>query len=81
MKVRIRVGGWIDGRLEFDESMDVDEQELEEVALTHIERLANHPLHMLEIEFLDEPDQNARFFRMGTDSRQMVDPVRLEIAQ
>lgn len=33
---------------------------------------------MVEIEFLDEPDHNARFFRMGNDPSLMKQPLAVD---
>ena len=48
------------------------------VAARHMELAARLPFPiMIEIEFLDEPDENQRFFRIGTDPRGMRDPLQI----
>lgn len=75
------VRGYAGGRLWFSEPADVDESKLDgllpELAEKHVRLLP--PLHMIEIEFLDEPNQLERFFRFGTDPDAMVIPIAISL--
>ena len=51
---------------------------VEQLAQEHVLRLIDD-LHMVEIEFLDEPDPNERFIRFGTDPRGMVVPIKIAL--
>lgn len=79
--MRIAIRGWADGVLQFDERHDVAaEEDLTEMAEQHASRLlAAGEVHMIEIEFLDEPDPLQRFVRFGTDPRRMVAPISIGI--
>ena len=79
--MRIIVRGWGDGALIFKDSLELDNDEDEmdamEKAREHVDLVTKYERHMLEIEFLDEPDPEQRFFRWGTDASGMVLPVRI----
>ena len=76
MKVTIR--GFADGAKIFEDQLDVPEQALEallpELAEKHARALADSELHMIEIEFPDDPGPD-RFFRFGTDPDGMMIPI------
>jgi hypothetical protein len=82
-KIRLCFRGWKPGAKEcaFEERVEVSEAELETV----LPRLADRHLKMLaaggmvEVEFLDEPDVNRRFFRFGTDPSRMVRPIAVDL--
>jgi hypothetical protein len=80
---RIAVRGYVHGRITIEEFADIGDDEIEvllrDLAEKHAKRLAEHSLHMIEIEFLDEPNQNERFFRFGTDPSAMVAPLRVDL--
>ncbi len=69
--------------LRFEERTEVDPEQIDDVmpalAEKHARLLASGGLHMIEIEFLDEPDPLQRFFRIGTDPRGMVMPIKVEL--
>lgn len=63
----------------FEEPLDVNALTLDEIlpelAERHAASLVNDPLHMIEIEFPDEPDENQRFVRFGSSPVGMAMPV------
>jgi len=65
----------------FEDFLNISDENLEgallaNLATAHAKRLVTHGLHMVEIEFLDEPNQYERFFRFfGTDPSCMVFPI------
>jgi len=80
--MRIAIRGFAAGTLLFEDTVVmVDEAALENLLPTlaeeHATAMAEHRLHMIEIEFLDEPDPLQRFFRFGTDPSQMVEPFEI----
>lgn len=77
--MRLAIRGFAEGRIKFEDAIDLPEAQIEnllpDLAQKHAAALAAHELHMIEIEFLDDPDPNARFFRFGTDPEGMVAPI------
>lgn len=83
MTVRLAIRGFAGRRKIFEDRISVDadaiETEVAGLAAQHAAALASHELHMVEIEFLDEPDPNERYFRFGTDASGMVIPVAIKL--
>jgi len=77
--MRVAVRGWGDGRKLFDEVIDADEEALETIAPRLIQRVIGYKRNMLEIEFLDEPNNNERYFRFGSDPTMMVEPIQVKL--
>jgi hypothetical protein len=69
---------FIDGKLTVEETGAYEPEELETVGARHVAAVGDRP-HMIEIEFLDEPDINQRFLRLGTDPRAMVIPTAIDL--
>lgn len=44
---------------------------------THATQMKNGEIDMVEIEFLDDPNDPNRFFRIGRTAAGMVDPISL----
>lgn len=83
--VRVAIRGFADDKLKFEDRIDLAEADIENLlpalAEKHAKALAEHELHMIEIEFLDEPDPLARYFRFGTDSGGMVAPMAIDLSK
>ena len=81
--LRLAIRGFADGKQQFQEFIEVADAELDGLLPTlaekHAAKLASFELHMIEIEFLDEPDENQRFFRFGTDPQRMVKPLQINL--
>lgn len=81
MIVRVAIRGFVGKDVLFEDRADIDSDDLDALlpalALKHGQLLSQHRLHMIEIEFLDEPNLNQRYFRIGTDANGMVLPMRI----
>jgi hypothetical protein len=73
------VRGYLGRTMQFERSLTSEEWGLDEIipmlAREHAEAMACGHLGMIEIEFLDEPDVNERYFRIGVDPGGMVKPI------
>jgi hypothetical protein len=80
--IRLAIRGYVAGVLLFGDQVEVaDEPALDQLlptlAAEHAAMMAEHRLHMIEIEFVDEPDPLKRFFRFGSDPSMMRDARRV----
>lgn len=83
MKMRLVIRGFApDHVLVFEDRVEIPEDQFDrfvgDLAQHHAQALVDHQFHMIEIEFLDEPNRDKRFFRFGTDPRMMVKPAAVE---
>jgi hypothetical protein len=79
LAIRVFVNGVKQSEERLDAPMDKLDQVLPQLAEKHADMMALAP-GMVEIEFLDEPDFEKRFFRMGTDKRSMREPMAIDLA-
>ena len=84
--IRLTIRGFVAGEQQFEDLLVLDDDaELDAriaiLANDHAEALAEHALHMIEIEFLDEPNPLERFFRFGSDPRLMRRPVMVDLSK
>jgi len=83
MIVRIAVRGFAGRELLFEDRVEITDTGLgsllPKLAEQHAAKMAAHELHMIEIKFLDEPNENERFFRFGTDPAGMVLPIQIDL--
>jgi hypothetical protein len=80
--IRVAIRGFIGGVRQFEEYVSISESgdEMEGLAEKHSMWLLALPggeKHMIELEFLNEPDLIERFFRFGTDPAAMVAPIEV----
>lgn len=82
MKVRLAIRVFLLGKLHSEDLLTVDTEALDgllpKLGMEHAHLLAETP-GMVEIEFLDQPDQGRRFFRIGTDPSAMVVPIPVDL--
>jgi hypothetical protein len=84
--MRLAIRGFASSHtLVFEDRIEIAEDQLDRIMQDlcekHARALAAHDLHMIEIEFLDEPNRAERFFRFGTDPRMMVAPVGVDLTK
>jgi hypothetical protein len=81
--LRLAIRGFVNGVKQFEDRVDVNRLSLDtlidEAATKHADMIAGAELWRIEIEFLDEPDELARYFRFGTDRTGMVLPIAIEL--
>lgn len=77
--MRVAIRGFGDGRKIFEELVEMDAIDLTDLAEQHTEKLRAYERHMVELEFVDEPDEGQRFFRFGTDPGMMVRPIAIAL--
>lgn len=83
--IRVAIRGYVSGAVIFEDLLELDLEAISNllpgIAEKHATAMAEHRLHMVEIEFLEEPDPDTRFFRMGTDPSMMVMPFPIDLAE
>lgn len=83
--INLAIRGFAGAKKQFEDVIEIDEASLNKLlpalAKKHAQALASHELHMIEIEFLDEPDQKQRYFRFGTDPSGMVKPIAIDLTK
>lgn len=78
---RLAIRCWAGGELLWIDRVTVsDDNDVPKLAEKHARALAKEPRpHMMEIEFLDEPDHEKRYFSFGTDPTRMVEPIKIQL--
>ena len=83
---RIIVRGYAKGQLLFEQAGEDSAEAVQAVFKQFAQALIDNPLHAIEVENLDEPNVNDRFFRFGTDpdagaahGRGLVMPLEVDL--
>ena len=83
--IHLAIRGFAGKRKVFEDRAYVEVDQLQNVlpqlAEAHVTKLVAHELHMIEIEFLDEPDPMERYFRFGTDPSGMIMPLKVLLGE
>ena len=78
--MRIAIRGYLGPTLQWTRRTEIGLNKLAaELGTEHAQAMADGMLDMVEIEFLDEPDVNQRFFRIGTNPAGMRLPVEIKL--
>jgi hypothetical protein len=82
MTIRLAIRGYAGDTLVFRDNLVIETEQMDtlltDIAEEHMEMIAAHQDNFtIEIEFLDEPDVNQRFFRFGSTPDRMVQPIRI----
>lgn len=78
LAIRVYSNGVLQSVERIERTMDELSRMLPRLAEQHGEAMSLVPGHV-EIEFLDEPDVEQRFFRLGTDPRHMIKPMEADL--
>ena len=83
MTIHLAIRGYLKSTLQWESLVDIDSDKLDELlpslAEKHAEECVAGKLGIIEIEFLDEPNENERYFRMGVDPSGMVMPMEIKL--
>ena len=81
-KFSLAVRVWKNKTLLLEDRIQASDQEMDtlipQLAMKHASAVEGAD-HMIEIEFLDEPDPLQRYFRFGTDPSGMVKPIEVNL--
>lgn len=84
MTTRLTARIFVAGELLGEDTFELDGEAIEtlvpEIARQHAKLVGDRPF-MVELEFLDEPDPNTRYFRFGTDPAGIVQPIAFALGK
>ena len=83
--MRIAIRGILHGVKIWQDQIEIAEEQLDrmlpDLAQKHGQAMARGELGMIEIEFLDDPEGQHEFFRIGVDPSGMMAPMEVDLAQ